>query len=498
MRFANAMKRKTLLFLSAVECCVYSWQDGKLSDAICFSDDVRERQLFTAFMQANSAPVLLLTDLIEEDFRQEIVPHLRGGERTALIRRKLVQYYRDTPFRQALCLPRSNEERDDEMLFSALTNPALITPWLDIMLAQNTPLRGIYSIPNICTVLLEHIPASKLLLLSWEKHAGLRQTYFDAHRLHFSRLTPIHDSCKLGATIRMEAARSLQYLRNLSRLNSGQILEVHIICHAHDRCALEAQLIDEADLHYAYLDIRELAQRIGVNADFADSDATPLFLHLLAAHPPPHSYATSEHTHFNRMRLIRRVLFGLSTTLATGCLLWSAANIMQAVTQNQASFKLKAQTGELSRQTRQIIQNFPDTLASASDMKTAVMVSHKLDNRALPPQQLLQALSNTLDSFPSIRLDKLSWNTAAAGDDERVLERVILLDGELDKFAGDYRGMFKYLQQFQQALTQDGYQVTVQALPLDVSPQGSIDTDTGLDNTEAAKFSLKLILRTAV
>jgi len=38
----------------------------------------------------------LLVDLIEEDFRQEAVPHLLGSKRTALLQRKLEQFYRGT------------------------------------------------------------------------------------------------------------------------------------------------------------------------------------------------------------------------------------------------------------------------------------------------------------------------------------------------------------------------------------------------------------------
>ena len=76
------------------------------------------------------------------------------------IKRKFEQFYRNTPFRQATLLHRQEEgRRDDEMLFSALTNPQRISPWLDALLANHIPLVGIYSIPNISTPLLRNIPS---------------------------------------------------------------------------------------------------------------------------------------------------------------------------------------------------------------------------------------------------------------------------------------------------------------------------------------------------
>ncbi len=503
------MARKTLLFLSAVQCQAYTWQNGEFSAAECFAYNAEGQEQFTVFLQTHHDPTLLLTDLVEEDFRHETVPHLRGSDHTALIQRKLEQYYRNTPFRQATTLQRRKDgRRDDDMLFSALTNPALITPWLNIMLAHNIALVGIYSIPNISSPLVKDI-SSGCLLLSWEKHAGLRQTYFDANLLNFSRLTPINESSSFVATAGAEAARTQQYLKNLSLLPPGQPLNVTIICHTNDRHKLEANLIDDSNMHYAYLDIQELGRHIGSKTIYPDSDATPLFLHLLAAHPPRSHYAAAEHTHHIQLLQLRRSLLGLSAALAAGSLLWTAANIMKTIAMKDAVLALKVQSSELSQQTRQIIQGFPSTLASASDMRTAVILSRNLDNISPPPQIILNGLAHTLDGFPTIRIDKLSWqtNSGEAGMASTATPRgsaaaiipaqIILLNGELEEFTGGYRAALDHLERFRQALIQRGYSVTALTLPLDISPQGSIAADTCDGSNKPAQFSLKLSWRMA-
>lgn len=514
------MSRKTLLFLGADSFHACTWESGRLSGSQRFADSPDGKEQFAAFLKDHRDPAYLLTDLIEEDFRYETVPHLRGGERAELIRRKFEQFYRNTPFRQALLLQRQKEGRhDDELLFSALTNPGLISPWLNAMLAHSIPLVGIYSVPNISAPLTKNIPSDKLLLLSWEKQAGLRQTYFDAKLMRFSRLTPINTSGSFSAAVAAESVRTQQYLKSLSLLPPGQALDVHIICHADDKPGLQSLLGDDSDIRYDYIDIQELGQRVKSKNDYADSDATPLFLHLLATRSPRSSYAADAHTHFFQLLQIRRGLFWLSGLLAAASLLWGAANMLEGRWMNEENASLKEQTGKLSQQVQKITHGFTNTLASASDMKSAVLMARKLENYSPLPQKPLYGLSKALDDFPRIHIEKLSWQTSAAPDTVtssaipattptavpppggatgNYPAQVILFSGELTEFsAGDYRNMLDYLDRFQEALIQQGYSVTALTQPLDISPKGSISASVGESSTKPAQFSLKLVWRPA-
>ena len=186
------MKNSLLLFLSVNRLHAQYMEGRKIVLQHDFLDTTEGRESFASFLQTEKCPTYLLTDLIEEDFRHEIVPHLTGSNLAALLQRKFEQFYRGTPFQQATPLERQKTgRRDVDMLFSALTNPSLITPWLNILLAQKTPLAGIYSVPHISVPLVKEHPSNHLLLISWEKFSGLRQTYFSKHRLQISRLTRV-------------------------------------------------------------------------------------------------------------------------------------------------------------------------------------------------------------------------------------------------------------------------------------------------------------------
>lgn len=494
MRFGKMADGKTLLFLSAVDCHACIWQNGELSAATHFSSDTEGKRQFAAFLRTRRAPIFLLADFIEEDFRHETVPHLRSSERSALIGRKLEQYYRNTPFRQATMLSRRKNGRNkDEVLFSALTNPALLSPWLDIMRAHEIALAGIYSISGISARLLNVHASGKLLLLSWEKHAGLRQTYFDAGQLRFSRLTPLGEEGAFGVVAETEVARTHQYLNNLSLLPPDTVLNVQIICHAHDRPELETRLSDNACMRYHYLDIQELGQHVGSKTVYADSDATPLFLYLLASHQVRNHYADAESIRFLRLLHLRHALFGMSAALATVCLWLAASGIMEGMRTEAESLSITGQVKQLAQQTRQITRNFPVTMVPAADMKAAVLLTRELDGYSPAPQKLLDGLSRTLDDFPAIRINKLAWQ-AALPDTET--NNSIALEGELAEFTGDYRSALAYLEHFRQELMRQGYDISAQSLPLDIGAQGSISDAIDLANPDT-KFSLKLLRKTS-
>lgn len=492
MRFGKRTGGKILLFLSAVDCHACIWQNGELSAATHFSGDAEGKKQFAEFMRIHRAPVFLLADLIEEDFRHETVPHLRSSERSALIRRKLEQYYRNTPFRQTTVLScRKNGRNEDDILFSALTNPALISPWLDVMRTHEIALAGIYSIPGISARLVNGHASDKLLLLSWEKHAGLRQTYFDAGQLRFSRLTPFAGEGAFGVVAETEVARTHQYLNNLSLLPPDAVLDVRIVCHAHDRHGLEAQLSDNICMCYHYLDIQELGQHAGSKTVYADSDATPLFLHLLASHPVRNHYADAESTHFLRLSQMRHALFGMSAALATACLLLVASGIMEGTRMQAESLSIRGQVEQLAQQTREISRNFPATMVPAADMKAAVLLTRELDGYSPAPQKLLDGLSRTLDDFPAIRINKLAWQSALSDTETNK----IALEGELAEFTGDYRGVLDYLERFRQDLMRQGYDISAQSLPLDDGAQRDVSDAIDLNNP-GTKFLLKLSRKT--
>ena len=126
-------------------------------------------------------------------------------------------------------------------------------------------------------------------------------------------------------------------------------------------------------------------------------------------------------------------------------------------------------------------------------MKTAVTLFRNLQLYSVPPQQILNGLTETLNNFPRIHTSKLAWQTGAAAGN--VPEQVITFNGELLAFGNDYRSALNYLERFQLMLTRAGYTVTPVKLPLDFSTKGSISAEISDGSAKPSDFSLKIIWR---
>lgn len=487
---------RTLLFLSAETFQTHVWHRDGLVVVREFSNDADGREQLAAMLQRHRNPLWLLVDIIEEDFHLESIPHLVGPARRALIERKFEQYYRSTPFRQATLLKRQSEgRRDDDYLFSALTNPQRISPWLDILHAHQVPLAGIYSVPNISASLLKGIESEHILLLTWEKQAGLRQTYFHNKRLHFSRLIPLNGDGNLIDAITAETPRTVQYLKSLSLPPAGEALDVYILCHAGDRAQLQSRLENEHDLNYHYLDLNEFARRYKFRREFGDSDSTPLLLDQLARNTPGANYGNSDHTHYYLLWQLRRILYILAAAIALTGVLWSALSYWKGEQFAQETAPILRQTESTLAQVQGIQRQFPNTSVSAGDMKAAVLLARPLGRYSPQPQAILFELSAVLDDFPRISVSKLAWQASAAdAPPSPYPAQVITFDGAVSGLGTSQRKTLDYLDRFQRALVQHGYAVSATALPLDVSSKGSI---SGQPDGEAVQgqFTLKIIWR---
>lgn len=489
-----------LLFLSADHLHAQLMSRGGIVVQHEFDSSPDNQKKFAAFLKKSRHRTCLLVDLIEEDFRQETVPHLFGSSRRALLERKFDQFYRGTPFRQATLLQRQKTgRRDDDMLFSALTNPSLIKPWLDILLAQQTPLAGIYSVPQISAPLVKDHLSDHLLLISWEKFSGLRQTYFSKHRLQISRLTPISGDQTFQQVAVIELTRTYQYLKSLSLLPSGQTLDVRLLAHSNDLIEIQAHLPRSADVRYDFVNLADIARQLKIDYQFTDSDASQLFLHQLTVRPPQTNYANATHTHYFKLWQLGHALSLAGGILLSGMLLWGAANLWQSSNYAAEVASLKEQAQLALNKTQKITQAFPNTYAPAADMKTGVSMMRKLGQYKHVPKEILIPISAALDRHTQIELDTLSWQISATepvapNTLADVPAQVITLNGRLLDFASDYRAALNYLEQFQQSLSAQGYQATALEKPFDVSPSGSISDQRTPDN-HALNFSLKLSRR---
>lgn len=488
---------KLLLFLGAEWLSAHPWRQGMLQGGQTFANNVTGREAFAEMLhQYPHTTCYLLTDLVEEDFRFESIPHVRGKDHDDIVGRKFEQFYRTTPLHHAEVQYREQEgRRDDVMLLSALTNPVLVIPWLELMLEREIPVAGVYSVPLISRQLASHIPSSHLLLLSWQKQSGLRETYYRDGKVSFSRLTPLVDATDIIGRLETELNRTYKYLNSLSLLPTDKPLDICIICGSDDGQKLRKVLKNSDGVHFLFEDIREVANRIGF-AGFGgvpqDSDATPLLLYLLGHKLPSNQYANAEHTHFYDLWKVRHWLKITAAAVASGCVAWSGFSAWQALGLNRDAAAVGVQKEALTAQYRSIATAFPPFPVPVDRMKAAVSSVQKLAASAYSPhalhaphapQPFLAGISQQLAAFPMIQVNSLSWRNAP-GADATTTDQEIILGGEI-LYSQSIRDTLDFIHQFKQALNQAGFVATPMTMPLDIGSGASLAGD--LDDTGAAK-----------
>ncbi|MEE8618188.1 MAG: hypothetical protein V3S86_02840 [Nitrosomonadaceae bacterium] len=506
------MADKLLLFLGAEWLSVYSWSRGRLQGGQPFSNDESGHDAFADLLDKHpKVPCYLLADLVEEDFRSESIPHVSGRDRKDIVLRKFEQFYHNTPFRHAHTLYREQDGRRDDMtLFSALTNPELVSPWLDIMLEHEASVAGIYSVPLISHQLVSHISSSHLLLVTWQKYSGLREIFYRDGNISFSRLTPLVRTDvrteDITKPLQTELNRTYKYLSSLSLLPIDQALDVCIICSKDHKKELQETLQDSDNVCYLIEDIDVLAERIGLREIPTDSDATSLLLHMLGRKPPANQYAIADDMHFHNLWKAQSLLKITVATVAFICVVWSGINLWEASNFHQDKEAVNAMKVSIVAQERQIEANYPHFPVSVDRMKAGVSVIQNLSASALQPQQFLAEISRRLEDFPMIQVNSLSWRVtsglnAVQGNGYPITKaslstayQEILLGGEVISSL-NLRDTIDSIHQFGHALDRAGFSATPVTMPINLDSGASIAGDLDSEKKlRGSAFVMRVVL----
>ena len=185
---------------------------------------------------APPTPLYVLVDVVEEEYRQDTIPHVRGKDRASVLTRKYARLFRGTPYCLALDQGREREgRRDDRVLLTALTKPDTLTPWITELVNHRVPLAGIYSLPVLSHGLLKQVraTASNVLFISVQQASGLRQTFYRDGQLKISRLAqmPRLGSVPYATYVLAELAKLRRYLNSLALVSRESPLAIYILSH---------------------------------------------------------------------------------------------------------------------------------------------------------------------------------------------------------------------------------------------------------------------------
>ena len=321
------MTAKILLNVSARRVTMGVFAQRRLSEVRGFANDDAARTAFAALLAAHPrTPVYLMTDVVEEDFRSETLPHVMGRARSEMVARKLAQLFRSAPYRAAWRQGRAQDKRRDDLyLFLALNSGDLLRPYLELIESRHAPLAGIYLLPVVSQALVERLkPEVPGVLLVSMQGGGLRQSFFLDGRLRISRLTPLEasDTRPFDQTLAEEIEKSRLFIYNTRLFSRDAPLQVWVLDPAGALLGACEGLPAEANFSCRALGLDAMAKAFGMAAADLPQDMDAMLLCLLGRHSPECSLALPTQTRGFAYHQWRHAVYAGAAAIAALAVMW--------------------------------------------------------------------------------------------------------------------------------------------------------------------------------
>lgn len=412
------MASQQVYYLTNANLVALVLQGGAVADRQVFPASRTGQEAFERHVRARrDLPARLILDLAEEDLRFDTIPHLRGKDREAVIGRRLTQFFRNTPFRYAQVQGREPEgRRDDRIVYAAVTNPDLLTPWLEAIERANVPLEGVHSAAVLASGLLSALkqPAANVLLVSFTPSGTLRQTFLRQGELRFSRLTPIDRIGKdvnLGELIASEAAYTWQYLDSTRAFAAGERVDVCVLARESARKAVESALRASDQLRYVVLGLEAAAAKLGLRSAPPTDSAEELFAAYVSRGRVDNHFAPPEARRHAVLRRARFAINGAALAALAAGLGYASVNLARGFESRDRDAANVARIAALTAERNEIVRGFPPLQAPGDVMRETVDLYNQSLRDYPHPADFLTPISGVLSRHPGVRLTQVAWQS---------------------------------------------------------------------------------------
>ena len=481
-------------------------------------DETGYFQLRKTLVGPDTSPISILVDLIEEEFREELLPHTYGRDRTRLLNRHAGKLFRSTPFRHSRIVGRLKDgRRDSRVLFSALTNRDNVEPLLDLLNELRIPLAGIYSLPLITHHLVKHLPGNNdnVLVITEQPDEGLRETFVRDGQVLFSRLAPISDPspedyCQV---IRNEANKTQRYLNTLKLLPFGAELEIYALTDSVRVDAMRDTCTSEGGINYHSVNVAHVAQLAGFRShpDTRFSDA--LFAYLLNTRRAPNHYAKSRHLKRLNTWYIQVGLRAAMWLVVVAGAAYSGINVVDGLAMSSEARNVAGVAAQVSTNYQQAARQLPVKARDARAMREAIKLADTLEAHQTNLDSLFTLVGTAFKRQTNLQLTRFDWFASPDKDAEvtpqqqgtqpagQVLSSdsyvISHIKGQLRHFSGSYLEAHKQIEKLVGWIAEQPgvHAVTVTRRPLNTQANSSIQGEiknSGNDNR--AEFELRIAM----
>jgi len=518
-----------VFYFSGHRLTVFHWDLKKFHGACSFEPDLEGLNKFKQYLNTSAKlPARLLVDVIEEDFRIEMAPHVYGKDKKAVIDRLLDRYYRPSGlYVYAEVIGRDKTgRRDDKVLIGGITNPRMIDVWKDAIEECQIPLIGIWTLPLISKGLLPLISEkrSAVLLVSQQVNSNLRQTFFRDGKMLSSRQSVINqdekDISNVGKYAAPEVERTVAFLRNQRLINANEVVHIHILGSEEQIRSLESEFktdaLNDINIH-KISDVQSRAGIEGLSGKFSDGLITWLCTKQIALQS--HYGEAKEYGQYYYM-LASKGLKAASILLALSSLLITESNVSSMIEHERSMELLGEQASEYQQTYKKRFEEYEPVFANARSMNAAVDLADRVAKHSkTSPLDFMIELSGVLSQqgLAVDHIDKIEWKAEQyTGMDgvpdvikesidvtiEDPIRHVGIVHGRIAISDKNYRGSVSQVNRIIAALLQHERVENVEAIemPVEVRSEKVFNDESGLSTKvltreEEGKFALKVTMK---
>ncbi|MDT8282344.1 MAG: hypothetical protein RQ982_05950 [Gammaproteobacteria bacterium] len=517
---------KRLFYFTGYRLSVLHYRGKELVGSSSFEPTVTGMDQFRSYLvQTPNISGKFLVDVIEEDFRKEIVPHVGSKDRKAVISRLVDRYYRASKnYFYSEVLGREKEgRRDDVVLLGAMTNPQLIEPWISIIEDCEVPLSGIWTMPLVSKKILKILKASVgvVLLVSQQVNSNVRQTLFRDCKLMSSRQSIINqdidDISAIGELAEPEVKRTINFLRGQNLIVPDEVINLHILGSDEQLQSLQKAFVSNVKQTVTIHRIADINKKLGlkgVGEKF--SDEIFAWLCLSQGFTTSHYGERKLFVHYYN-RLAAAALYVCSLLILITSVLITESNISDAIEYEKSITLLNKEENEYKDLYSKKFEDFEDVFQNAGLMNSAVDLASRIKlNSATSPLDFMLTLSKILDqkSIGDLYIDKIEWQAVNTGEKtNKVVDANFTADlpvkhhaivtGRILESEYNYRASIEQIHAIISFLKANPRIETVQALkmPVDLRSESKFATESGVDVQKQGSinssgvFSLEIIMK---
>lgn len=409
---------KRIFYYSGYRLTVFHWLNDKLIDSYAFNpgDDGFEK-FKTYLLATENSPARILVDLIEEDFNQESIPHVGVIDRKSIVGRLVERNYRTSrDYVHSTVLGREKTGRkDDIILYSVLSNPEILEPWLKIIRESSTIISGIWSLPLISIRFFEKLKlqSNNAILVTQQVPSNIRQSFFKNGKFKASRSAVVNlQESSFGENISNELEQTIRFLSNQRELGFDEKIDAHIICRLNELDEIKVHCTDTNLLQHHFHNIEETSNIFNFKADQTDY-CNAIFSHICASEVSPIGHYGNkelffkyyEHIASSSLYITSLVLFILSIVL-------SFSFISDSKIYDSESVTLNDRATYINKEYQKNLAQIEKRLGQTTIMKSSVLFTEKVRlSRSISPQNFMVDISHILSSSDARRanITDIKW-----------------------------------------------------------------------------------------